>query len=300
MLLRSILSVAILSTGLLQYGCGNKDKAEDVNVTKLAWEDDNAILRKESSLKVKGSVDGNKPFTVTFSITDEDSKTEVPQSPQTLSVTHQSPPSGKTSLSLAGDMNTRVNAGSEVCNGNYTLNVIANAGGANVSKPLHFKVEGGRDCTKTKAQNPNSKPAQGIRHGVVYNTQASSEYKGAFDLVNGVNIANDSSNRDEDKKDLKDHSTIMAFNTKLGTGNGAKFAHTQNLYFDSATLEEAQRSFNNNAQRPETEALSSGDIYVVQLNDQRSNAFYILNIAEVRRNTPGKNDGRIVFNYRKL
>lgn len=297
MIIKKISSAILMGMILIQVGCGKSDSKnpDDVNIKDLTWVGKNDVLRPVSSIAVQGEVFGNREFVVTFKITDSSGK-ELSLTDQTLQVSSQKPPSGKTSLKLHDDMDVLVEAGQNVCNGDYTLHVRVRGGNADVTKPLNFKVVDGLDASR--CQKPTV--ATEVKRGALYNVQGRD--KGAFDLIEGKGVGQ---REDNSKKDLLDL-TVMGrnFRMTLGSGNGAMFVMDNGLDFNSLTFEQANNAFQNGTKKSETSILKINDIVLVKLPQFRDqNSVYVLKITNVNQtggSSSSTNKGVIEFIYKKL
>lgn len=301
MLLKKLFTVSSLSLLLMQVGCGDKNAAEDVNIKSFDWAektDGKAILYKGSALSLTGDVEGNKPFVISFSITDSHGK-EIKQDSTMLHVTHTPPQSGKKSLSLQDDMNPKVVAGYEVCNGQYTVNIIATSGQAVVKKPQHFEVRGGRDASFCQTKT-------GGGSGVSFTAAKISNRWGpdssAFDLKAGANVGADQADTNKDLADLTLKSEMFHFRKTLGSKNGSKFVQVS-LPRDASDAD-IQAAFANGMQRDETAILNSGDTVIVK-SPRDFHSLYFLKIISAREDeassNPGKHrTGAVRFEYRKV
>lgn len=297
---KKLLTLTSLSLLLMQVSCGNKD-AEDVNIKNFEWTettDGKAILYPSSSLALKGDIEGNKPFVVSFAITDSSGK-EIKQDSQRLYITHTPPQSGKKSLSLADDMRPAVNAGSLVCNGFYTVNIIAKTGQASVSKPQHFEVRNGLDASKCANKQSNNNSFKTAKISNRWGPDPS-----AFDLVEGHNLGHDVSL--DSRKDLADltlQANAKRFKRTLGSKNGSLFVQTANLRADS-TDADIQSAYASGFQKVETDVLNAGDFVIVK-TPRDFNSLYFIRIIYARQDEPSDKPGKhrtgaIKFEYRKI
>lgn len=282
-------SFLLSSLFALHVGCGDKHTTEEVKMENVNWENSNTDLIPGSFLALKGDLEGNKPFAVSFSIKDENGK-DVPQNANQLSVSTNATPAGKTSLSLVDDMAARLIAGSDVCNGSYTLTVTAKVGQAESTKPLHFKVREGRDPSFCQQKS-------NFTQGKVYNIHGPSP--GSFDLVNGRPVrVHDNREGDRDLLDLTARAKDT-FKMTLGSGNGSMFVHTQ--LSENASDAEIRNEFQTKSKQAETNILRAGDVVIVEARDKN---LYLLKITEASITASEKTGvhrtGAIKFDYRKI
>ncbi len=298
MFAKSLMGVFVLSTGLMHVACGKKDKAEEVNISNLELDSDKPELHRGSALGIKGKVEGNTPYVMSFSITDSEGN-DVPFSDSNLKVEYKRPPSGRTHLTLQEHMQPRLVAGDEVCNGKYAVNVTAKVGKAVASKPLYFEVKDGLPADAPQCvRKKNNKKAELIsRQGTIHNLIGTKP--GAFDLEKGENVAQGASDETKDLIDMTaETSTKMSL--KFKSLNGARFAHTVGLDYMTASHADAEQQTQVHALHQTTESLKQDDVYVVKMSEARGGAYYLLRITKAQQNNKKRNDGYINFEYRKL
>ncbi len=288
MYFRKLLSLSSLSLLLLHVSCGPKDEIEDVNMSNLDWVDGNT-LNPNSKLTVKGDIEGNKPFAVSFALTNPEGKI-IGQNIDGLKVVSQHPPSGKTNLSLVDDMKTELHAGSDVCNGSYVLHVIAKSGKAEVKKPLPFTVVNGKDPSECKKAN-----LEEIKFGHVGNLLGKDP--SGYNLEEGHSVR-----KDEENRDVHDITTTHDFSSALGSATKAKFVLAPlGTDFYNMDYASANKIYESRLKLDETPRLHTNDIVLVYL--ERTNSLFILKISvnpNEHIDPTSQNKGILRFAYRKL
>lgn len=287
-MLQKLWMVSSLSVLLLQSSCGPKNDVVDLD--NIKWSDEKAELYPSSSLAIEGEASGNKPYLLSFALTDKDGQ-PIDAKTKGLEISYNRPPSGKTTLSFQNDLSVRVESTSDVCNGDYILVVKAKLGQASSSRPLPFKVVGGR----SNCQMALNKPNEFVKQGTIGNRIGRD--MGAFDLVGGTRVWSHKKTYNQDLQDLT-LNTDSYLSQKIGSQTGAKFVKT-NSNFDTITYEKARTDFAQLVPTDSTGKVTQGDVYIVS-TPRNNQALYVIKILVVDVGTKSKNNGHITFAYKKL